>query len=159
MSQIVYNFLQHVKIPLFTIHVCWTVNWQYFWVLLFIIPVPNAAICRLLCAKTRQKEQGIITDLTIFTAVHCFGGKLISCVCFWWQALGGLTPGTTIECCHFCGEYFFCWAMPMEAKYVSPLADFCFSNRAISLITDDWPFSFPSEISIKYFAAKNPKFC
>ena len=43
------------------------------------------------------------------------------------------SPGITIECSHFCGEYIFCWAIPMEAKYVSPLADFCFSNRAIKL--------------------------
>ena len=46
------------------------------------------------------------------------------------QVLHSLAPGFTIERTHFCGEYNFCWAMPMEAKYVSPLADFCFSNRA-----------------------------
>ena len=49
------------------------------------------------------------------------------------QALRGLASGITIKCSHFCGEYIFCWAMPMEVKYVSPLANFCFSIRATTM--------------------------
>ena len=68
---------------------------------------------------------------------HKHGTNSCELLCMWnkaffrcLQVLRSSAPGITIECSHFCGEYIFCWAMPMEAKYVSPLPDFYFSNRA-----------------------------